>query len=171
MKSTTVISGCAAAIILLCGNSVYAGESTATSGSNSLAAATGINRGVNQGITFNNQSPDSKTIYATVPSYAPPSAFGFSPQNCGASDTTSVGTPWVSFGGSDAHGLVGCNARADTKIIWKMGMHKVAKVRFFCFGLPANKKAYVSVGGVCPEPTDENTNRSYDALSSYSSRD
>lgn len=151
MKSITIVTGyilAATLLIGLCAQAANAAE--ATSSSQSQAASRAANMGVNQGITFNSKAPDTRTIYATTPAYAPQSAFGFSPQNCGASDTAAVGTPWVSFGGSDAHGLVGCNARADTKIIWKMGMRKVAKVRFFCFGLAANRKAYEAMGGVCP---------------------
>lgn len=170
MRSIAIVTGYIAVVTLLltlCAQAANAAK--ATSGSQSQAAATGINRGVNQGITFNSRAPDTRTVYATTPAYAPQSAFGFSPSNCGASDTASMGTPWVSIGGSDAHGLVGCNAREDTKIIWKMGMHKVAKVRFFCFGLTANRKAYEAMGGTCPvEPdADENERSAPPAFSVY----
>lgn len=136
----------------LCANAAQASDltTTATSGSQSGALSRSANMGVNQGITFNSRTPDTRTVYATAPAVAPQSAFGFSGQNCGASDTAAVGTPWVSFGGSDAHGLVGCNTRADTVTLWKMGLHRVAKMRMLCFGLEATRKSFRSLGGVCP---------------------
>jgi hypothetical protein len=44
-----------------------------------------------------------------------------------------------------------CNVRADTIILWQLGLQDAARLRMVCFGADLTRKAYEAAGGVCPQ--------------------
>lgn len=130
----------------------HSSGSSATSGSASTASSSNQNAGVNQGITFNSPaSPDHTRVDTTPSLYAAPSAFGFSQNNCGGSDTMGVGWTGFVFGGSKSKEMFDCNVRADTIILYQLGMKEAAALRMACFGSDLTRKAYEASGGECPK--------------------
>lgn len=126
-------------------------HTTANSSASTQAQAASANMGNNQSTTFEGTNiPTTTHNYGTPVIYGTPSAFGFSPTNCGASSTKTVGTPWAGFSSSDTHGMFDCNTREDGKLMWQMGMHQAARLRIVCFGSDANRKSFEASGGVCP---------------------
>lgn len=91
----------------------------------------------------------TQTIHTTPHVYAPPSMFGGA-NNCGMSDSLSVGVTGFGIGGSKSSESNACNAREDTSISYKLGFPDVAKLRFFCFGEAENRMAYEAAGYLCP---------------------
>lgn len=91
------------------------------------------------------------SVSTTPPVYTAPSAFGFSQENCGVSDTASVSVTGFGFGASKASESTQCNTRRDTATAWNLGMQDVAKMRFFCFGEDANRMAFEAAGHRCPD--------------------
>lgn len=85
---------------------------------------------------------DPQTIYRAPSMGIPPSMFGSSNQNCGASETGGISTPWGAIGGSDVQMMLGCNTRADVAILWKMGAHRIAKLLMFCNGRDEVRHAF-----------------------------
>lgn len=131
----------------------FAGSITSNSQSQTQAQSAASNAGNNLASTNNfNSAPQrgSTTVYETPPIYTAPSTFGFSQNNCGGSDTATVGTPWLGFGGSKSKEMFDCNNRADTIILYQLGLHEAAKLRMVCFGADANRRAFEAAGGVCP---------------------
>jgi hypothetical protein len=121
--------------------------------SQTQAASTVSNQGAtgNSAVTFEGtQYPTTTHNYGTPMIYGAPSAFGFSPSNCGGSDTLTVGTPIGGFAGSHAKPMYDCNVRQDTVMLYQLGLREAAKLRMVCFGSDANRQAYEAAGGVCP---------------------
>lgn len=142
------------------------GQTTTTSGSTS-GATSGANANSQSGIMDNqmgqaaqmhmgnitfgdSQVPDNQRVHTTPTIYTAPSVFGGS-NNCGMSNTMSVGVTGFGIGGSMASESVACNAREDTATAYRLGYQEVAVVRFFCFGEEANKLAYEASGRTCPD--------------------
>lgn len=132
-------------LLALCANTAHAADLAAQSRSSAGARALAIAGG------SNGDMDDPQTIYRAPGLAVPPSMFGASNQNCGASATGGISTPWGAIGGSDPQMMLGCNTRADVTILWKMGAYRVAKVRMFCFGTKRTRMAFRAVGGVCPQ--------------------
>jgi len=102
-------------------------------------------------ITFEGSPyPSTQRVHTTPPVYVAPSMFGPSNNNCGVSDTMSVSVTGFGIGGSKASESDYCNTRQDVATAWNLGLHDVARMRFLCFGEDVNRKAYESVGGICP---------------------
>ena len=103
-------------------------------------------------IVFEASDPKGHTsVSTTAPVYVPPSAFGFSQNNCGSADTMGVSVTGFGFGGSRVSESASCNTRQDTATAWNLGMQDVAKMRFFCFGEDANRMAFEASGHRCPD--------------------
>ncbi len=130
----------------------------ATSGANATSQSGVMNNQMGQAaqmhmgnVTFgDSQVPDNQRIHTTPTIYTAPSVFGGS-NNCGKSNTMSVGVTGFGIGGSMASESVACNAREDTATAYRLGYQEVAVVRFFCFGEEANKLAYEASGRTCPD--------------------
>lgn len=102
-------------------------------------------------ITFEAAEQRRHTSVSTTPNvYAPPAMFGGA-NNCGNSNTFGAGITGFGIGGAIASESDACNAREDTAVAAKLGYMDVAKLRFFCFGLPENRMAYEAAGHACPE--------------------
>lgn len=102
-------------------------------------------------ITFEASDPRRHTSVSTTPSvYIAPSMFGGS-NNCGQSSTAGVSVTGFGIGGSMASESAACNDREDTATAWNLGLQDVARLRFFCFGQDANRKAYEAAGNRCPD--------------------
>lgn len=95
-------------------------------------------------------NPEESTIYRAPAMAVPPSMFGGSNQNCGASQTGGISTPWGAIGGSNAQMMLGCNTRTDVATLWQMGAQGVAKLLMFCNGRDQVRVAFEQSGGVCP---------------------
>lgn len=91
----------------------------------------------------------SQRIHTTPNVYAPPSMFGHG--SCGKANTGAVSITSVGVGGSRVKDDPACEARADTAVAAQLGLMDVARLRFFCYGMPANKDAYLASGATCPE--------------------
>jgi len=144
-----IVALAAAAIVL--SSPVFAGT-TASSSAQTQASSAAANMGNNQAVTFTSAQPYQHTRVDTTPSlYAAPSAFGFSPSNCGGSDTAGVGWTGFVIGGSHAKEMFDCNVRQDVVVLWQLGLHEAAKLRMACFGSDLTRKAFEASGGVCPE--------------------
>jgi len=141
-----------AALAIVACTPAFAGT-TASSMAQTQAASTVSNQGAtgNSRVTFEGtQYPTTTHNYGTPMIYGAPSAFGFSPSNCGGSDTLTVGTPIGGFAGSHAKPMYDCNVRQDTVMLYQLGLHQAAKLRMVCFGSDANRQAFEASGGVCP---------------------
>lgn len=102
-------------------------------------------------ITFEaSDIPDSQRVHTTPSVYNAPSMFGYSQNNCGASDTMAVSVTGFGFGGSKAGESIRCNTRQDVATAWNLGLQQVAVLRFACFGEPENRMAYEAAGYACP---------------------
>lgn len=102
-------------------------------------------------ITFESADPlRHQRLDTTPPVYTAPATFGNSNNNCGKASTASIGITGFGFGGALAGESDYCNARLDAGVAWQMGDKDVAKLRFYCFGTPENKKAWLATGKTCP---------------------
>ena len=139
-----------AAVAIVFASPAFA-QSTASSAASTSAQSAAANLGNNQSTTFQGtQVPTTTHNYGTPMIYAAPSAFGFSSNNCGGSDTFTLGTPVAGIGGSHAKPMFDCNVRADTIVLWQLGLREAAKLRMVCFGSDAVRMAYEAAGNVCP---------------------
>lgn len=125
-------------------------QTTSSAITNSDAMSSALNAGNAQNIHFNSKDRGTRTIYSTPTVYTAPSAFGFSNQNCGASDTATVGLPWGSIGGSKTREMVNCETRNDTILLVQLGLQDAARMRMTCFGSDSTRMAFEAAGGVCP---------------------
>lgn len=133
--------------LMLAGAAQAQVHSGATSGSASDAGAV-AHTGA---ITFEAADPlHSQRVHTTPSVYNAPSMFGYSNNNCGASDTMAVSITGFGIGGSKAGESVRCNTRQDVATAWNLGLKDVALLRFACFGEPENRMAYEAAGNACP---------------------
>ncbi len=102
-------------------------------------------------INFEAADPIHHQRVDTTPAvYVAPATFGNSNNNCGRASTASIGITGFGFGGAVAGESDYCNSRLDAAVAWQMGDKDVAKLRFYCFGTPENKKAWIAAGKSCP---------------------
>lgn len=136
-----------AALILLPGIALaQTAEGIANSGSASDAGAAAHNMNVFEAA----QPHRTQRVHTTPHVYAPPSGFGYSSNNCGASDTMAVSITGFGIGGSKAGESMRCNTRQDVATAWNLGLQDVAILRYACFGEPENRLAYEAAGYSCP---------------------
>lgn len=103
------------------------------------------------------QPHKTQRVHTTPHVYAPPSGFGYSNNNCGASDTMAVSITGFGIGGSKAGESIRCNTRQDVATAWNLGLQDVAILRFACFGEPENRQAYLAAGYSCPAESVQTT--------------
>lgn len=125
----------------------------ANSGSASDAGAAAHNMNVFEAA----QPHRTQRVHTTPPVYTAPSGFGYSNNNCGASDTMAVSITGFGIGGSKAGESVRCNTRQDVATAWNLGLQDVAVLRFACFGEPENRLAYEAAGYSCPAESVQTT--------------
>jgi len=127
----------------------------ATSSAQTQALSSAANQGVTNATTISSYgaaAPDHlfSTVLAQPSMGTPSSAFGWSPNNCGASTTKTVSTPIVSWGKSDTHGMFECNRLQTASAALHLGLPEVARLVMFCFGADYARMAYEASGHVCP---------------------
>lgn len=142
----------AAALFAVLSAPAFAGNS-ATSQAQTQAQSSAANMGVNAVVqSYGGDIPDHTfgVLLNNPATVTPSSGFGWSPQNCGGSDSKTFSTLIGSFGESVAKEMLECNNRQDAILSVQLGMQRVAILRMYCFGSDANRMAYEAAGNVCP---------------------
>lgn len=137
-------------VIILIALLAACGTAQAQQANGTGQATSGSNAGATAGNTNNFAAAEQRGSINTTPSaYVPPSMFGGA-NNCGYSDSMAFGITGMVAGGSKAGESVPCNARQDASVAVALGLAEVARMRFFCFGEDANRKAFEATGYLCP---------------------